>query len=65
MDATDVVIEFLKRKLKGSQQQAASSVLKPQPGMSEEPQSGEMELPPEDMAMLQQALGEELDEEEG
>lgn len=62
MDATDVVIEFLKRKLKGSQQAAASGVLKPkQSAMSEEEAA---EMAPEDMAMLEAALGEERDEEE-
>lgn len=63
MDATDVVIEFLKRKLKGGQQQAASGVLKPKPVMGSEEEMAEMA--PEDMAMLEAALGEETDEEEG
>ena len=67
MDATDVVIEFLRRKLKGSQKQAAAGVLKPAP--APEAEMMEEEMSPEDLAMLEQ-LGpmpeeEEEEEEEG
>lgn len=55
MDATDIVIEYLRRKLKGSQQQAAGAVLKPASVVEEE---APVEMSPEDLAMLE-AMEEE------
>jgi hypothetical protein len=60
MEADDVVIEYLRKKLGAARGQRAGKILKPP---MEEPKEDALEMSPEDAAELEGLVGGDMEEE--